>query len=262
VQSFVLLSGPAAALWHPQLRKSCSKRAFHGHERTWQGCRATRGAGGGRRLREGLRVGLRQVRQALVPAWLHPQLAVHAHSALAFILGLTATKFRTESIIGEGVHNFGSIPQCDPRNRKETKVCKLKRRLCGGRLGEFATGHDAGCGEVGSMSQHRGVLSRWQQLTRLHVSDLSILNLRTPLAEGCGREPAGSELVRTLLLSRVRGRLPRACPAWRHARHVCVVRGGDPRLRARAWWCGCGCAPRGLPMARGAPLPALSDASC
>ena len=46
------------------------------------------------------------------------------------------------------------------------------------------------------MSQSRGMLSRWEQLTRLHVSDLSILSSRTPLVEGRGREPAGSsELV-------------------------------------------------------------------
>ena len=48
---------------------------------TWQGFRAARGAGGGWRLREGLGVGLRQVRQALVHAWLPPQLQVHTHSA-------------------------------------------------------------------------------------------------------------------------------------------------------------------------------------
>ena len=50
---------------------------------TWQGCRAARGAGGGWRLRESLEVGLSQVRQALVHAWLHPQLQVHTHSARA-----------------------------------------------------------------------------------------------------------------------------------------------------------------------------------
>ena len=44
---------------------------------------AARGAGGGWRLREGLMIGLRQVRQALVHAWLPPQLQVHTHSARA-----------------------------------------------------------------------------------------------------------------------------------------------------------------------------------
>ena len=48
---------------------------------TWKGCRAARGAGGGWRLREGLMIGLSQVRQALVHAWLPPQLQVHTHSA-------------------------------------------------------------------------------------------------------------------------------------------------------------------------------------
>ena len=48
---------------------------------TWQGFRAARGAGGGWRLREGLGIGLSQVRQALVHAWLPPQLQVHTHSA-------------------------------------------------------------------------------------------------------------------------------------------------------------------------------------
>ena len=48
---------------------------------TWQGCRAARGAGGGWRLREGPQKDLRQIRQALVHAWLPPQLQVHTHSA-------------------------------------------------------------------------------------------------------------------------------------------------------------------------------------
>ena len=47
---------------------------------TWQGFRAARGAGGGWRLREGLVIGLSQVRQALVHAWLPLQLQVHTHS--------------------------------------------------------------------------------------------------------------------------------------------------------------------------------------
>jgi hypothetical protein len=36
LQSFELLSSPASALWHPQLRKTARKEQFHGHERTWQ----------------------------------------------------------------------------------------------------------------------------------------------------------------------------------------------------------------------------------
>ena len=52
---------------------------------TWQAGRAARGAGGGWRLREGLMIGLSHVRQALVHAWLHPQLQVHTHSALSSI---------------------------------------------------------------------------------------------------------------------------------------------------------------------------------
>ena len=50
---------------------------------TWQGCRAARGAGGGWQLREGPKDDLRQIRQALVHAWLPPQLQVHTHSARA-----------------------------------------------------------------------------------------------------------------------------------------------------------------------------------
>ncbi len=55
---------------------------FHGHERTWQASRETRGAGG-RRLREGLGVGLVRVLQAGVrlARQLLPQLSSHARSA-------------------------------------------------------------------------------------------------------------------------------------------------------------------------------------
>jgi hypothetical protein len=105
------------------------------------------------------------------------------------------------------------------------------------------------------MSQQRGVLSRWQQLTRLHVSDLSILNLRTPFSEGCGREPTGSELVRTRALRRASDN------ALAPPGATCVLCAGETHGLGRA---------RGVVQGarmvvwqgRSEPLPALDDSSC
>jgi hypothetical protein len=66
---------------------SCGKRARKGLSTATSGPGRGAGrhawAGGGRRLREGLGVGLGRVRQALVHAWLHPQLPSRAGSAQA-----------------------------------------------------------------------------------------------------------------------------------------------------------------------------------
>jgi hypothetical protein len=72
---------------------------------------ATRRADGGRRLREGLGIGLERVRQALVPAWLYPQLPSSAGSAQARAGGGAVKRppvFQVDGGVGENGNDVGA----------------------------------------------------------------------------------------------------------------------------------------------------------